>query len=136
MLPIVLLSKSMAKLVDYGMITLGAPHALGGFVIAILILSPEGISTINSVLDNKLQRPINIAPGSATSTIGMTVPVILAISLITGRSLKLGLEPVEIVLLALTLLLSVVSFGTGRTNVLQGVVHLILFASFVVLIFD
>lgn len=136
MLPIVLLSKSMAKLVDYGMITLGAPQALGGFVIAILILSPEGMSAIKAALDNKLQRTINIALGSATSTIGMTVPVILAISLITGHSLELGLEPVEIVLLALTLLLSVVSFGTGRTNVLQGVVHLILFASFIVLIFD
>jgi len=66
----------------------------------------------------------------------MTVPVILAISLITGRTIELGLEPLEIALLAVTLLLSVVSFGTGRTTVLQGIVHLILFASYIVLIFD
>ena len=66
----------------------------------------------------------------------MTVPVILAISLITGRTIELGLEPLEIALLSLTLLLSVVSFGTGRTTVLQGIVHLILFSSYIVLIFD
>ena len=136
MLPIVLLSKSMAKIVDHGIHTLGAPQALGGFLIAILILSPEGMSAIKAALANRLQRTLNIALGSATSTIGMTVPVILAISLITGHPLELGLEPLEIVLLALTLLLSVVSFGTGRTNMLQGVVHLIVFASYVVLIFD
>jgi Ca2+:H+ antiporter len=136
MLPIVLLSKNMAKLVDFGIDTLGAPQALGGFLIAILILSPEAMSAIKAALDNQLQRTINIALGSATSTIGMTVPVILAISFITGRTLELGLESLDIVMLSLTLLLSVLSFGTGRTNVLQGVVHLILFASYVVLIFD
>ena len=107
-----------------------------GFLIAILILTPEGISAVKAALANKLQRTINIALGSSTSTIGMTVPVILAISLITGRTIELGLEPLEIVLLSLTLLLSVVSFGTGRTTVLQGIVHLILFASYIVLIFD
>jgi Ca2+:H+ antiporter len=136
MLPIVLLSKSMAKIIDYGTNTLDLPQALGGFLIAILILTPEGISAVKAALANKLQRTINIALGSSTSTIGMTVPVILAISLITGRTIELGLEPLEIVLLSLTLLLSVVSFGTGRTTVLQGIVHLILFASYIVLIFD
>jgi Ca2+:H+ antiporter len=136
MLPIVLLSKSMAKIVEHGITTLGAPQALGGFLIAILVLSPEGMSAIKAALANQLQRTINIALGSATSTIGMTIPVILTISLITDRPLELGLEPLEIVLLTLTLLLSVVSFGAGRTNVLQGMVHLIVFASYVVLIFD
>ena len=136
MLHIVLLSKSMAKIVEHSITTLGAPQALGGFLIAILVLSPEGMSAIKAALANQLQRTINIALGSATSTIGMTIPVILAISLITDRPLELGLEPLEIVLLTLTLLLSVVSFGTGRTNVLQGIVHLIVFASYVVLIFD
>ncbi len=136
MLPIVLLSKSMAKIIDYGTNTLELPQALGGFLIAILILTPEGISAVKAALANKLQRTVNIALGSATSTIGMTVPVILAISLITGRTIELGLEPLEIVLLSLTLLISVVTFGTGRTTVLQGIVHLILFASYIVLIFD
>ena len=101
-----------------------------------LVLSPEGMSAVKAAIDNQLQRTINIALGSATSTIGMTVPVVLVISLITGRTLELGLESLDIVLLALTLLLSVVSFATGRTNVLQGIVHLILFFSYVLLIFD
>jgi Ca2+:H+ antiporter len=136
MLPIVLLSKSMAKIIDYGTNTLDLPQALGGFLIAILILTPEGISAVKAALANKLQRTVNIALGSSTSTIGMTVPMILAISLITGRTIELGLEPLEIVLLSLTLLMSVVTFGTGRTTVLQGIVHLILFASYIVLIFD
>jgi len=136
MLPIVLLSKSMAKIIDFGINTLNAPQALGGFLVAVLILSPEGMSAVKAALSNQLQRTINISLGSATSTIGMTVPVILAISIITGRTIELGLAPVDIVLLAITLLLSVVSFGTGRTTVLHGVVHLIIFASYVVLIFD
>lgn len=136
MLPIVLLAKSIAKIVDYGISTLGAPQALGGFLVAILILSPEGMSAIKAALDNRLQRTVNIALGSTTSTIGMTVPAVLAISLIAGRPLELGLEPVEVVLLVLTLLQSVISFSTGRTNVLHGVVHLIVFAAYVVLIFD
>ena len=136
MLPIVLLSKSMAKIIDYGINTLDAPQALGGFLVAVLILSPEGMSAVKAALGNQLQRTINISLGSATSTIGMTVPVILAISIITGRTIELGLAPVDIVLLAITLLLSVVSFATGRTTVLHGVVHLIIFASYVVLIFD
>ncbi len=136
MLPIVLLAKSMAKIIDYGMDTLDLPQALGGFLVAVLILTPEGISGVKAALTNNLQRTINIALGSATSTIGMTVPAILAISLITGRTIELGLDPLEIALLSLTLFLSVVSFGTGRTTVLHGVVHLILFASYIVLIFD
>lgn len=77
MLPIVLLSKSMAKIVDHGINTLGAPQILGGFLIAILGLSPEGIIAIKAALANRLQRTINIALGSATSTIGMTVPVVV-----------------------------------------------------------
>jgi Ca2+:H+ antiporter len=136
MLPIVLLSKNVAKLVEYGIGTMGAPQALGGFLVAILVLSPEGMSAIKAARANQLQRTVNIALGSTTSTIGMTLPVVLAISFLTGRHLELGLEPLEIVLLSLTLLTCVISFGTGRTNVQQGLVHLVLFISYVVLIFD
>ncbi|MEM7145545.1 MAG: calcium:proton antiporter [Verrucomicrobiota bacterium] len=136
MLPIVLLSKNVAKLLDYGISTLGAPQALGGFLVAILVLSPEGMSAIKAARANQLQRTVNIALGSTTSTIGMTLPVVLTISFLTGRHLELGLQPLEIVLLALTLLTSVISFVTGRTNVQQGIVHLVLFFTYVVLIFD
>ena len=136
MLPIVLLSKSMAKLVDHGIETLRAPQALGGFLVAILVLSPEAMGAAKAAIANKLQRTVNIALGSGLATIGMTIPAVLAISLFTGRAVELGLDPVDIVLLILTLLVSVVNFGTGRTNILQGAVHLILFISYIILIFD
>ena len=136
MLPIVLLSKNMAKLVDFGMETLQAPQALGGFLIAILVLSPEAMGAARAAFANQLQRTVNIVLGSALATIGMTIPAVLAISLFTGRTIELGLEAVDIVLLLLTLLVSLINFGAGRTNILQGAVHLILFVSYIVLIFD
>ena len=136
MLPIVLLSKSMAKLVDHGIATLGAPQALGGFLVAILVLSPEAMGAAKSALKNQLQRTVNISLGSALATIGMTIPAVLVISLLTGRTIELGLEAVDIVLLLLTLLVSLINFGAGRTNILQGAVHLIIFISYIVLIFD
>lgn len=136
MLPVVLLSKKMAVLVDHGISYLGAPQALGGFLVAILVLSPEGLAAGKAALANKLQRTVNIALGSGLATIGLTIPAVLAISLFTGLKIELGLDSMDIVLLLLTLLVSAVNFGTGRTNILQGLVHLILFLSYIVLIFD
>ncbi len=136
MLPIVLLSKKMAVLVDFGTASLGAPQALGGFLVAILVLSPEGVAAVRAALDNKLQRTMNITLGSSLSTIGMTIPAVLAIGLVTGKRVELGLEPPEIILLATTLLVSVLNLNSGRSNILQGVVHLVLFFTYVILIFD
>jgi Ca2+:H+ antiporter len=82
-----------------------------------------------------LQRAVNIALGSAASTIGLTVPAVLAISLWTGKPVVLGLDSVESALLMLTLLVSVI-ISSGRTNVLQGAVHLVLFLAYVVFLFD
>ena len=136
MVPVVLLAKNLGKLVDHGIHTLNAPPALGGFLVAILVLSPEGLSALRAAISNRLQRTINILLGSATSTIGMTVPVVLAIGFFSGRTLELGLEPTDIAMLTLTLFTSVITLGTGKTTLLQGVVHLILFAAYIMLIFD
>jgi Ca2+:H+ antiporter len=136
MLPIVLLSKKMALLVDHGISVMGAPQALGGFLVAILVLSPECMAAVKSALDNRLMRSMNIAFGSGLATIGLTIPAVLAIGLVTGKRVELGLETPEIVLLFLTLLVSVVNISSERTNVLQGLVHLTLFATYIVLIFD
>lgn len=136
MLPVVLLSKKMATLVDHGISTLGAPQALGGFLVAILVLSPEGVAAIRAALSNQLQRTMNIALGSALSTIGLTIPAVLGISLITGRTVELGLAEPEIYLLLITLLVAMVNFQSERTNVLHGFVHLVLFLTYIVLIFD
>jgi Ca2+:H+ antiporter len=83
-----------------------------------------------------LQRSVNICLGSALATISLTVPAVLAIGLLAGVHVELGLEPVEMTLLAVTLLVSMLTFGGGRTNILQGAVHLVLFFAYLMLIFD
>lgn len=135
-LPVVLLSKKLAVFVDFMTETQGMPIALGGMIIAILVLSPEGLSALRSAAGNRLQRSVNILLGSALATIGLTVPAILVIGLITGKSVELGLDPVETLLLILTLAVCSLTFSGRRTNVLQGAVHLVLFFAYVVLIFN
>jgi Ca2+:H+ antiporter len=135
-LPVVLLSKKLAVFVDYGIETLGAPTALGGIIIALLVLTPEGLGALRAALANRLQRSVNILLGSALATIGLTVPAILTIGLIIDRNVELGLDRVDVVLLLLTLAVSTLTFTGGRTNVLQGAVHLALFLAFLMLIFN
>lgn len=136
LLPIILLSKTLAVYVDFGIGALGAPLALGGFLIAALILTPEALSAIRAAQLNQLQRSVNICLGSALSTLGLTIPTVLAIGLVTNEVVELGLESTEIVLLALTLIVSLVTFASKRTHVVHGAVHLTLFAAYVILIFD
>ncbi len=136
MLPIVLLAKSMAKLVDHGIAEIGAPQALGGVVVAVLVLSPEALAGFKSALGNQLQRTVNITYGSALATIGLTVPAVLLIGFFTDQRIELGLEQVEVFMLIVTLLTAVINASSGRTNILQGVVHLLLFVTYLVLIFD
>lgn len=136
MVPIVMLSKKMAVLVDHGIGTLGAPQALGGFLIAILVLSPEMMVAVQSALQNNLQRALNISLGSALATIGLTIPAVLVISIVTGKPVELGLELTEVHLLLLTFIVSIISFNGRTTNMLHGIVHLVLFMTYIVLIFD
>ena len=132
--PVVLLSKKLAVFVDYGIETMAAPVALGGVIVALLVLTPEGLGALRAARANRLQRSVNILLGSALATIGLTVPAVLTIGLIINRDVELGLGEVEIVLLLLTLTVSTLTFTGGRTNVLQGAVHLVLFLAFLMLI--
>jgi Ca2+:H+ antiporter len=136
MLPIVLLAKQLAKLIDYGIAVLGAPVALGGVLIALIVFTPEGMSALRAAIDNQLQRAVNLCLGAALSTIGLTVPAVLGIGLITGQPVILGLDLADVTLLALTLALSTLTFSGSRTTVLQGAVHLVLFFVYLVLIFS
>lgn len=136
LLPIVLLSKKLAIMVDYGLTVIGAPPALGGLLVAVLVLSPEGMAAIQAAAHNKLQRSINVCLGSALATIGLTIPAVLAIGLFLGTPVVLGLDPANVLLLTTTLIVTLLTLGTGRTNVLQGFVHVILFAYYIMLIFD
>ena len=135
-LPIVILSKSLAVVLDFGIGRLGAPPALGGVLIAMVVFTPEGLSALRAVAANQLQRAVNLCLGAATSTLGLTVPAILVIGLLTGQTVVLGLTPTNMVLLVTTLILSTLTFSGSRTTMLEGAVHLTLFGVFFVLIFS
>lgn len=135
MLPVVLLAKKFAVLIDHGVDQMGAPIALGGLLIAILVLSPEVMSAVKAAHANRLQRSDNIVLGATLATIGLTVPGVLVASMFTGYQVEFGLDSVGIFLLSTTLLISVINATAGRTNILQGVIHLTLFAAFLVVIF-
>lgn len=136
LLPIIFLSKTLALYVNYGLAVSGAPIALGGFLVAAIILTPEGMSAVQAAHANQLQRSVNITLGSALATISLTVPAVLTIGWTTGAVVELGLETTEIILLVLTIIVSLITFAGPRTNMLQGMVHLALFAAYVMLIFD
>lgn len=121
----------------YGMLdALYMPAPLGGVLIALLVLAPEGLAAIGAARSNDMQRTINVLLGSAVATIGLTVPAIMVFRWITGLSPELGLEPPYIVLLATTLLLSAINLTRGRVNALQGLVHLLVFFAWIAVIFD
>jgi Ca2+:H+ antiporter len=134
--PVVYLAEQLAHPIDYMVETLRLPVALGGVIIAMVVATPEAISAVRAALANRLQRSINVFLGSVLSSIGLTVPVMLAVSYATDHPISLGLNAANNFLLMVTLAVSVVSFASGRTNVLQGAVHVVLFAAFLMLIFQ
>jgi len=134
MVPVVILAEQLARPVDYLTGTLHAPAALGGVIMAVLVATPEAIGAVRAATQNDLQRAMNIFLGSVLSTIGLTVPAMILVSHLIGRDIVLGLQHTDTVMLLLTLAVSVVTFASGRTNVIQGAVHLILFATYLLLI--
>jgi Ca2+:H+ antiporter len=135
-LPVVFLAEQLAQPIDYLIETLRMPAALGGVIIALLVVTPEAIAAMRAALTNNVQRSINVALGSVLSSIGLTVPTMLAVSYFTKHEVYLGLASANDLLLAVTLAVCVVTFASGRTNILQGIVHIMLFAAFVMLIFQ
>jgi Ca2+:H+ antiporter len=127
---IVGLAKILTPTVELGVARLGVPKAVVGIIIAALVLLPEGVAALRAAQANQLQTSLNLALGSVLATIGLTIPAIAAVSIAIGQPLQLGLDMNDQVLLALTLLVSAITLATGRTNVLQGVVHLVIFAVF------
>ena len=130
---IVGLAKALTPAVETAIAQLGAPAAVVGVVIATLVLLPEGLAALRAARANRLQTSLNLALGSALASIGLTIPAVAAVSIMLGRPLELGLGAKDEVLLALTLLVGVITLGTGRTTVLQGIVHLVIFAAFLFL---
>ncbi len=125
---VVLLAKSLAPTLEAAVTAAGAPPALVGIIIAGLVLMPEGLAALRAARANRLQTSMNLALGSALASIGLTIPAVAIVSLSTGWTLTLGIDIKSTVLLVLSLLVATLSLGTGRTTVLQGMVHLVIFA--------
>ncbi|ACE92939.1 calcium:proton antiporter [Rhizobium phaseoli] len=134
--PVVFLVEQLARPIDYIIETLHAPTAFGGVVMAILVATPEAISAVRASIADNLQRSVNIFLGSVLSTIGLTVPAMLVVSRLYGHPVTLGLEHSDLVMLVLTLAVSIITFASGRTHLMQGAVHLVLFLAYVLLIFQ
>jgi Ca2+:H+ antiporter len=135
LLAVVLLAKKFSLVVDAGAALIGAPPAFAGILVALLILLPESVAAISAARKNDLQKSINLALGSSLATIGLTIPAVAVAAYALDKQLVLGLKVQDMVLLALTFVLSMLTFGTGRTNILFGLVHLVVFAVFVFLVF-
>jgi len=104
-------------------------------VVALLILLPEGVAAVTAARRNDLQKSINLALGSSLATIGLTVPAVAVVAYALDKQLVLGLNAPEMVLLLLTFVISMLTFGTGRTNILFGFVHMLVFAVFLFMVF-
>jgi Ca2+:H+ antiporter len=135
LLAVVLLAKKFSLVVDAGAAAIGAPPAFAGILVALLILLPESVAAIAAARKNDLQKSINLALGSSLATIGLTIPAVAVAAFALDKTLILGLDQREMVLLVMTLILSMLTFGTGRTNILFGLVHLLVFAVFVFMVF-
>jgi Ca2+:H+ antiporter len=125
---VVLLAKTLATPIERAVAAAGAPRAVVGVIIAALVLLPESIAAARAALANRIQTSLNLGLGSALATIGLTIPAVAALSLFADVPIALGLDSKSTVLLFLTLAVATLSLGTGRTTVLQGAVHLMIFA--------
>jgi len=127
---VVLLAEALSPPVEAGVADAGLPPAFVGVVIASVVLLPEGLSAFRAARANRLQTSLNLALGSAMASIGLTIPAVAIVSLVLGTPLALGLEPEHMTLLVLSLFIATLSLATGRTTILQGAVHLVIFGAF------
>ena len=103
-----------------------------GVIIAAVVLLPEGVAALRAARANRLQTSLNLALGSALASIGLPIPAVAMVSIATDWTLTIGLDTKSsvLLLLLLSLFVTTLSLGTGRTTVLQGVVHLVIFAAY------
>ncbi|MCF2517501.1 calcium:proton antiporter [Dyadobacter sp. CY351] len=125
---VVLLAKMLAPTIETFVVEMGAPKSLVGVIVAAVILLPEGLAALRAAKKNRLQISLNLALGSALASIGLTIPVVAVVSIFTGLTITLGIDTKSTLLLILSLFTVALSFGTGKTTVMQGVVLLVIFA--------
>jgi Ca2+:H+ antiporter len=130
--PIVLLAHDMAVLLDDGLSRAGAPPALAGLLIAMIVFLPESLTAVRAALAGEVQRVSNLCHGALVSTVGLTVPAVLLIGAATGQTVVLGESPANLAMLGTTMLLSVATFAARRVTAIHGAAHLVLFAAYAV----
>jgi Ca2+:H+ antiporter len=130
---VVLLAKLLSAPLDSVIAALGLPQTFVGVIIAAIVLLPESLAAAKSALLNRLQNSINLSIGSAIASIGLTIPTVAIVAVMLDQKVELGISPSDVTLLMLTLFVSTLTLGTGRTTVLQGAVHLVIFAVFLLL---
>ena len=135
LLSVVLLAKSLAPALEAGVAAAGAPLAVAGVMIAAIVLLPETAAAVRAAARNQLQASINLALGSAVASIGLAVPSVAIVATWFGLPLDLGITPGATVLMALGFAVAIITYGTGRTNLLSGIVHLVLLAAYVFTVF-
>lgn len=127
------LAKQLSPTIEAAVSAVGAPKAVIGIAIAMLVLLPETWAAVRAARADRLQTSMNLALGSALASIGLTIPVVVVAAVMLDLPLVLGLDPKDIVMLTLAFVISAITLGTGRTTVMQGAVHLVLFAAFLFL---
>lgn len=131
---VVFLAEELAILIDEQLEAKHLPEALGGLCVALLILAPECLASVNAALKNRLQRAVNIALGSGLATLSLSVPAILIAATWMGHPLILGLDPSQMVMMLATLWVANIALATEKTNLMQGSVLLVLFLTYAFLI--
>lgn len=129
------LAKSLSPAMRSALDAVSAPQAVAGIVIALLVLLPETVAAVRAALRNRMQTSLNLALGSALASIGLTIPAVAAVAITLRLDLALGLDPKEMAFLFITLIVATTTLASGRATVLQGAVHLVLFAAFIFLSF-
>lgn len=132
---VVLLAKSSTPFIQAAANAVGAPDVVVGFVVAAIVLLPETLAAVRAAAADRLQTSINLALGSAVASIGLTIPLVAAVAWWTGTPLELGVSAGGAMMLGLTFMMALITYGTGRASFLSGFVHLVLFAVSIFLLF-
>ena len=135
LIAVVGLAKSLAPSIEAGVASASLPPGVVGVAIAMLVLLPETAAAVRAAAGNRLQTSLNLGIGSAIACIGLTIPTVAVVSIVLGLPLALGLPAKETVMLVMTVVVAVLTLGSGRATVMQGAVHLVLFLAFVFLAF-
>jgi Ca2+:H+ antiporter len=129
------LAEILSLFMNHTLAHFGLPLAIGAVMVAVISAAPELITAIRAAVDNRMQTVINIALGASLATVLLTIPAVIVVSYMMNLELNLSLSPIQTMMISLTLLVSMVNFNDGETNVLEGFLHFILFVVFCFLLF-